>query len=378
MSIVSKGSDGTDANTSIKLWYDHSDTDLAFTVGDGSTSTTVRTDGITLAVDTWYHVRCFNDGNRMGIAVNGTLYGSGTARAPLTETGLLYLGSDFSNNYFDGVLDEVALFSTAPTIADGATLYSGGTGTTLPVLDNLTGPTGRAGAGSRFNSPSFAESNESVVYMAHGKMPVQRFDGTLARAGVESPTQKVTLKSSGSGSLTGRRYAYLRFLDASGQVSSVSPLSDVHDTFGTAGSAITGATNASPIVITSASHGLTTGQTVRVTGQLGNTAANGTWKVNVQSVDTFALEGSVGNGDWAASEAPAMQVTVQRAGSSGTSQVQTLSYSNAPTAGSFTLSFRGDTTTTLTYDDTAADIQAALEALPSIGEDNVVCAGGAL
>ena len=378
MAIVSKGSDGTDANTSIKLWYDHSDTDLAFTVGDSSSSTTIRTDGLSLAVDTWYHVRCYNDGNRMGIAVNGILYGSGTARAPLTETGLLYLGNDFSNNYFDGVLDEVALFSTSPTIADGAALYNGGTGATLPLLDTLPGPSGRASSGSRWTHPSFAESNESVVYMAHGKMPVQRFDGTLAPAGVEAPDQKLTIESSGSGVLTGKRYAYLRFLDSEGRVSNVSPLSDVHDTFGSGEAEITGATNSSPIVITSVSHGISSGDTVRVTGQQGNTASNGTWTVTVIDADSFYLDGSVGNGDWTASVSPDMRVTVKQEGSSGTSQVQTLSYTNAPTSGSFTLSFRGDITTSLTHDDTAADIQAALEALPSIGEDNVVCAGGAL
>ena len=42
------------------------------------------------------------------------------------------------------------------------------------------------------------------------------------------------------------------------------------------------------------------------------------------------------------------------------------------------MSFGGQTTTALTWDDSAADIQAALEALSSIGAGNVTCAGGAL
>src|SRR5262249_36588531 len=41
--------------------------------------------------------------------------------------------------------------------------------------------------------------------------------------------------------------------------------------------AITGASNAAPIVITSNSHGLSTGQKVFISGVGGNTAANGTW-----------------------------------------------------------------------------------------------------
>jgi len=59
---------------------------------------------------------------------------------------------------------------------------------------------------------------------------------------------------------------------------------------------ITSSTNATPIVITRASHGLTTGDTVVVTGHTTNTNANGTWEVNVLTSSTFELVGSVGNG----------------------------------------------------------------------------------
>ncbi len=58
---------------------------------------------------------------------------------------------------------------------------------------------------------------------------------------------------------------------------------------------ITGATNASPIVITSANHGLTTGQRVTITGVGGNTNANGTWTITVIDANTFSLNGSTGN-----------------------------------------------------------------------------------
>lgn len=59
---------------------------------------------------------------------------------------------------------------------------------------------------------------------------------------------------------------------------------------------ITAATNASPIVITSANHGLTTGDSITVSGVTGNTAANGTYAINVLSTNTFQLNGSTGNG----------------------------------------------------------------------------------
>lgn len=61
---------------------------------------------------------------------------------------------------------------------------------------------------------------------------------------------------------------------------------------------ITGATNASPIVITAASHGLETGDRVTITGVGGNTAANGTFIVTKISTTTFSLQGSTGNGTY--------------------------------------------------------------------------------
>lgn len=59
---------------------------------------------------------------------------------------------------------------------------------------------------------------------------------------------------------------------------------------------ITGATNASPIVVTSAGHGLTTGTRVTVSGVGGNSAANGTFMVTAVDADTFSLDSSTGNG----------------------------------------------------------------------------------
>ena len=63
---------------------------------------------------------------------------------------------------------------------------------------------------------------------------------------------------------------------------------------------ITGATNATPIVITSAAHGLTTGDTVVISGVEGNLAANGVHVVTVIGANSFSLDDSVGDGDYAA------------------------------------------------------------------------------
>lgn len=60
---------------------------------------------------------------------------------------------------------------------------------------------------------------------------------------------------------------------------------------------VSGATNATPIVITTTTdHALVTGSVVTVAGVGGNTGANGTFRVTVLTATTFSLDGSVGNG----------------------------------------------------------------------------------
>lgn len=53
--------------------------------------------------------------------------------------------------------------------------------------------------------------------------------------------------------------------------------------------AITGATNATPIVITATAHGFANGDLVFVDGVGGNLAANGLWKIANQAANTFEL-----------------------------------------------------------------------------------------
>lgn len=60
--------------------------------------------------------------------------------------------------------------------------------------------------------------------------------------------------------------------------------------------AITGATNATPIVVTSNGHGFANGDVVSVAYVAGNTAANGKWVIANVAANTFELVGSVGNG----------------------------------------------------------------------------------
>lgn len=60
-----------------------------------------------------------------------------------------------------------------------------------------------------------------------------------------------------------------------------------------------------------------------------------------------------------------------------TNEVQTITITGTPTGGTFTLSFRGETTGTIAYNATAAAVVSALEALYQIGPGGVTATGGA-
>ncbi|MCI0391684.1 MAG: hypothetical protein MOB07_23310 [Acidobacteria bacterium] len=61
--------------------------------------------------------------------------------------------------------------------------------------------------------------------------------------------------------------------------------------------AITGATNATPIVITATSHGFANGDVVLIGGVGGNQAANGIWKIANQAANTFELTNPITGGN---------------------------------------------------------------------------------
>lgn len=85
--------------------------------------------------------------------------------------------------------------------------------------------------------------------------------------------------------------------------------------FGTeAAASITGASNASPIVITAEGHGYNSGDSININGVAGNTAANGTWTITRLNADTFSLDGSTGNGAftaWTATSGAAVPTSVR-------------------------------------------------------------------
>ncbi|MGQ0774556.1 MAG: hypothetical protein ACT4NY_09085 [Pseudonocardiales bacterium] len=61
-----------------------------------------------------------------------------------------------------------------------------------------------------------------------------------------------------------------------------------------------------------------------------------------------------------------------------TNEVQVIAVTGSPTGGSFTLTFSGQTTTAIAWNSTAAQVQAALEALSNINVGDIACTGGPL
>lgn len=73
-----------------------------------------------------------------------------------------------------------------------------------------------------------------------------------------------------------------------------------------------------------------------------------------------------------------IHVATLKNGVAGTNEVQTVTLSGSPSAGTFTLSYGTQTTGPIAYNATAADVDTALEALSNIPAGGVTCTGGAL
>jgi len=149
--------------------------------------------------------------------------------------------------------------------------------------------------------PQFSRAEGGLVMKSDGLNPVQDWNGVKSafeNSGVPAPTAAITLAADGvSGDIAGRFYAYQRWLDSEGNVSNVSPVSSELVIAVSTGS-VTAATNASPISVTSATHGLSTNDIISIENVVGNTAANGVWTITKVDSNIFTLNSSNGNADY--------------------------------------------------------------------------------
>ncbi len=84
----------------------------------------------------------------------------------------------------------------------------------------------------------------------------------------------------------------------------------------------------------------------------------------------YVITGATTNGGSAE-----VDVDIVQSGGNGVNMIQQISLPTGLTGGTFTLSFEGQTTTNLSRDESAADIESALEALSNIGSGDVAVSG---
>ena len=78
----------------------------------------------------------------------------------------------------------------------------------------------------------FVEDPNGLLYSFNGQDPVHYWDGrypAFRQSGVTAPTAAIAITGSGSGSIIGRFYARIRYVDDLGNYSNVSPISDVYE-----------------------------------------------------------------------------------------------------------------------------------------------------
>lgn len=99
-------------------------------------------------------------------------------------------------------------------------------------------------------------------------------------------------------------------------------------------------------------------------------------EVEIDAIRVIIYFNSYGGPNFMLRENVRQQILIGR--ESGTNEVQTLTVTGTPTGGTFRLTFNGVETANIAYNAAAAAVQAALEAISSVGAGNVTCGGGAL
>jgi hypothetical protein len=239
---------------------------------------------------------CFY-GTSGGTGTSGSYYSSN-----LNKTGLFTLSGGNYNTLTSSNrnLPGLALFSPTasfPTsqIAISYTDTSAGVTETLKLSTNNGSSYGTA--------VSIVNSHGSVTTYAAGTTVVNATDiQSAVLLNDTSQSWSTTLNNSGcprarwlkvtSGKLSGQVRATTN--NAATTITITPPFNSSNGGLGYG--PVTAATNASPIVVTSAGHGLSVNDYVYIANCVNNTGANGLWLVSAVSGSTFTLSGSTGTG----------------------------------------------------------------------------------
>jgi hypothetical protein len=246
------------------------------------------------------------------IAYRGTSYfdvvgtvGNGTSILPATNSLTTRFANDYVVSFYATQLNATPSTWTAPLLTTSR-VNSGNSAsiTGMLIVDEAQAAAGASTARIGGLSSSTAWSSVAISFKEPQAFYIDPENGNDANAGTSFATAlknisgATSAKNITAGDTVRIKEApiYNTGVNAtwtSVQQRGISP-------FGT--QAITGATNAAPIVVTtSLAHGYSTGDVIQLSGATGNTAANGIWKVTVTNSTTFSLDDSSGNGAYGAS-----------------------------------------------------------------------------
>ena len=145
---------------------------------------------------------------------------------------------------------------------------------------------------------TFLKTGTGELYILNGIDKAICWDGLKSQAAiasVEAATARPTIEGAGIGVLSGKYFCYIRFIDADGSPSNLSPLS-LPVTLSSKSGLILDVSSTTPVVLESTAHGLATGQTVSVSGVGGIVSINGIFTVDVIDGDFFILNDSSNDG----------------------------------------------------------------------------------
>ena len=146
--------------------------------------------------------------------------------------------------------------------------------------------------GDRFTKERLLDIYNSARYSLFGGLytvlPISELNKYVYGGMIDSNVTSSTYSLANDRCTIEKPSGYLRLLDLS---------------FRNQDRAVVGATGATPIVITTVAHGYLTGDTVKISGLVGVTAANNTeanpfWVITKTSSTQFSLNGSAGTGSW--------------------------------------------------------------------------------
>lgn len=147
---------------------------------------------------------------------------------------------------------------------------------------------------------TFAETPGGLLLMANGIDPILKWDGmrsTIVPAGVTPPKTALELGGTGAGKITGTLIAFQRFVDNLGNVSDLSPISNMVDMGRDGLIADVNYNSANGLVsVRSPGHGLRSSDALVIDGVEGLTLVNGKWYITVVDADTFTINGLVVTG----------------------------------------------------------------------------------